>query len=119
GGQAGARVLVADGDSASLSMTEMRLAAAGFEVLTCQDGARAFDMISSEHPDVVIAETALPKLEDRKSTRLNSSHVKISYAVFCRSATRSPFPSTTLFRSRAGRRARGCSWRTATAPACP
>src|SRR5690606_40595206 len=24
-----------------------------------------------------------PVLEDRKSTRLNSSHVKISYAVFC------------------------------------
>src|SRR5690606_41692669 len=25
----------------------------------------------------------LPPVEDRKSTRLNSSHVKISYAVFC------------------------------------
>src|SRR5690606_39459968 len=25
----------------------------------------------------------LPPLTDRKSTRLNSSHVKISYAVFC------------------------------------
>src|SRR5207302_3456520 len=25
----------------------------------------------------------LPEQEDRKSTRLNSSHVKISYAVFC------------------------------------
>src|SRR5207302_10481089 len=25
----------------------------------------------------------LPDVEDRKSTRLNSSHVKISYAVFC------------------------------------
>src|SRR5699024_11624884 len=25
----------------------------------------------------------LPKLKDRKSTRLNSSHVWISYAVFC------------------------------------
>src|SRR5437868_7941539 len=24
-----------------------------------------------------------PRLEDRKSTRLNSSHVSISYAVFC------------------------------------
>src|SRR5690606_30123395 len=40
---------------------------------------------------------------DRKSTRLNSSHVKISYAVFC--LTRPPlrstlFPYTTLFRSR-------------------
>src|SRR5690606_40001897 len=31
-------------------------------------------------PDGVERET---ELEDRKSTRLNSSHVKISYAVFC------------------------------------
>src|SRR5690606_19572918 len=40
---------------------------------------------------------------DRKSTRLNSSHVKISYAVFClniRPLPSSPlFPYTTLFRS--------------------
>src|SRR5690242_10040382 len=40
--------------------------------------------------------------EDRKSTRLNSSHMSISYAVFC--LTRPPprptlFPYTTLFRS--------------------
>src|SRR5207249_643931 len=42
---------------------------------------------------------------DRKSTRLNSSHVSISYAVFC--LIRPPpgstlFPYTTLFRSRGG-----------------
>src|SRR5690606_8492665 len=30
-----------------------------------------------------LVEIAYPVLEDRKSTRLNSSHVKISYAVFC------------------------------------
>src|SRR3712207_8780102 len=32
-----------------------------------------------------VGETALPSadLEDRKSTRLNSSHANISYAVFC------------------------------------
>src|SRR5690606_32394957 len=40
---------------------------------------------------------------DRKSTRLNSSHVKISYAVFCLnillSSTSTLFPYTTLFRS--------------------
>src|SRR5699024_12615053 len=29
------------------------------------------------------AETLLSLIEDRKSTRLNSSHVSISYAVFC------------------------------------
>src|SRR5699024_12639837 len=28
-------------------------------------------------------ENELPALQDRKSTRLNSSHVSISYAVFC------------------------------------
>src|SRR5690349_9065728 len=39
-------------------------------------------------------------LEDRKSTRLNSSHVEISYAVFCPRPPRSTlFPYTTLFRS--------------------
>src|SRR5436309_11043889 len=32
------------------------------------------------HPDVPVAP---PEGRDRKSTRLNSSHVKISYAVFC------------------------------------
>src|SRR5690606_41651681 len=30
-----------------------------------------------------VIHTTLPPLKDRKSTRLNSSHVKISYAVFC------------------------------------
>src|SRR5690349_693795 len=42
--------------------------------------------------------------KDRKSTRLNSSHVEISYAVFCLKMYPSPatstlFPYTTLFRS--------------------
>src|SRR5690606_22619800 len=33
--------------------------------------------------DVRVCELAVQISEDRKSTRLNSSHVKISYAVFC------------------------------------
>src|SRR5690554_697648 len=39
-----------------------------------------------DNPARYIGEVALfvlPDLEDRKSTRLNSSHVRISYAVFC------------------------------------
>src|SRR5690606_36981377 len=41
------------------------------------------------HPfDLIVAEGfpepfLVPQARDRKSTRLNSSHVKISYAVFC------------------------------------
>src|SRR5438876_235999 len=44
---------------------------------------------------------ALDRLGDRKSTRLNSSHPSISYAVFCpRPPSATLFPYTTLFRSR-------------------
>src|SRR5690606_41775587 len=33
--------------------------------------------------DLALIGAGLRRFEDRKSTRLNSSHVKISYAVFC------------------------------------
>src|SRR5690606_42127835 len=32
---------------------------------------------------VTVAQLGIGQIADRKSTRLNSSHVKISYAVFC------------------------------------
>src|SRR5690349_23793961 len=35
---------------------------------------------------------------DRKSTRLNSSHVEISYAVFCLKKKKSNKPQTTLYK---------------------
>src|SRR5690242_2669760 len=50
-------------------------------------------------------------ISDRKSTRLNSSHMSISYAVFCliRPPPRSTlFPYTTLFRSRLNARTSSC-----------
>src|SRR5215471_8074158 len=54
-----------------------------------------------------------PAPRDRKSTRLNSSHVEISYAVFClkkkKSARTRLTRSTTKKRWRIRRRAGGCS----------
>src|SRR3989442_11027150 len=57
---------------------------------------------SQTHPDfvvihprrgVLILETKDWRLEtDRKSTRLNSSHVRISYAVFCLKKNKQPLP---------------------------
>src|SRR5207253_5236661 len=35
------------------------------------------------YPGLLVAVTAVGAVGDRKSTRLNSSHVAISYAVFC------------------------------------
>ncbi|RMG17743.1 MAG: response regulator [Planctomycetota bacterium] len=62
-GTTGAKVLVIDGEASSLSVMEMRLQSAGFQVLTANNGAKGFEMIGSERPDVVIADTVLPKLD--------------------------------------------------------
>src|SRR5690606_39866716 len=54
--------------------------AAGLAVALVGSGARAA-WVGCAVAAVVVA--AAHRAEDRKSTRLNSSHVKISYAVFC------------------------------------
>src|SRR2546430_13504340 len=54
---------------------------------SCADGARALE--AQRHVELFLSHeraggaTEKNRLEDRKSTRLNSSHSQISYAVFC------------------------------------
>src|SRR5690349_21885755 len=51
-------------------------------VTTCPSGVDYMHLV--DHARVHIEKTYSPhRREDRKSTRLNSSHVEISYAVFC------------------------------------
>src|SRR5688572_32751340 len=47
--------------------------------------AESADILSGEHQKVVLPDLSAgcSMAEDRKSTRLNSSHSQISYAVFC------------------------------------
>src|SRR3712207_9023990 len=40
-------------------------------------------IITGMNDDTVVPQHALQFIKDRKSTRLNSSHANISYAVFC------------------------------------
>src|SRR5690606_39852346 len=42
-----------------------------------------FALAEAHYRQAVALDTTNAKASDRKSTRLNSSHVKISYAVFC------------------------------------
>src|SRR3712207_7462773 len=42
-----------------------------------------FPLLLAGTSDAESMADALPQLQDRKSTRLNSSHANISYAVFC------------------------------------
>src|SRR5256885_9241422 len=74
----------------------------GFEVVgQAGDATRLLDLVRDTDPDLAIVDIRMPPShttegldaasgcrlspgrEDRKSTRLNSSHLVISYAVFC------------------------------------
>src|SRR5690554_7341258 len=46
-------------------------------------GGTAISSSLASWPSPTTATVTVPPLTDRKSTRLNSSHVRISYAVFC------------------------------------
>src|SRR5690606_41644012 len=66
-----------------------RIAGIGFLQVLLRDGPRSPARNAKLDVEIVfgvadvVVQVLLAHLEDRKSTRLNSSHVKISYAVFC------------------------------------
>src|SRR5690606_40007135 len=63
---------------AALERLEVAFVAKERQEFTARGGPQVWMAQISER-----AQTLYPRLQDRKSTRLNSSHVKISYAVFC------------------------------------
>src|SRR5436309_9457053 len=67
--------------------------------------ARTLGLAYLRSEQLAQAETAFRKIVDRKSTRLNSSHVKISYAVFCLKEQKAPDGA------RAGELERALEWR--------
>src|SRR5699024_12770964 len=72
-------------------------------IVTAGSVAEALDVFQRELPDMAVLDVMLPdgdgfrlfqklreksRIPDRKSTRLNSSHVSSSYAVFCLKKTK-------------------------------
>src|SRR5437773_8243266 len=44
---------------------------------------KGFGVADEQYQKVILGRLHVPQARDRKSTRLNSSHITISYAVFC------------------------------------
>src|SRR6266704_4370584 len=55
---------------------------AAMSTMITRSATRVFESLGLHHPGIIIMEGREANV-DRKSTRLNSSHVSISYAVFC------------------------------------
>src|SRR5690606_2675234 len=91
----GLDVVQADGARASVNLETDIAEVAALEILKVagakwmgvEGGPSTIQVISDDTTDDELMATLLDRFtaatRDRKSTRLNSSHVKISYAVFC------------------------------------
>src|SRR5438034_6144859 len=86
------RVLVVDDYPDAREMYSEYLEFSGFDVIQAVNGIEALQRAVDAAPDIILMDLSLPvmdgweatrRLKDRKSTRLNSSHTVISYAVFC------------------------------------
>src|SRR5258708_12287240 len=77
------KIMVVDDSPTERAFMEGVLKKRGYEVLLVDSGEAAIERSKSEQPDLIL---------DRKSTRLNSSHQIISYAVFCLKKKKKPPP---------------------------
>ena len=57
------RVLAVDDEPDVLRLVEIRLKKAGFEVLTARDGEEGLNKAIAEHPDVVLMDVMMPKMD--------------------------------------------------------
>src|SRR5690625_6835903 len=77
------KIMVVEDDPKISAYLQSYIAKYNYEVVEVRDFEHIIDLFQDEAPDLVLLDINLPYYEDRKSTRLNSSHVAISYAVFC------------------------------------
>src|SRR5580698_9655246 len=86
-------ILCVDDNEQILSVRTYLLTTRGYRVVCLQSAREALDYIEQSVPgniDLLLCDLLMPQMDgnelvrrDRKSTRLNSSHMSISYAVFC------------------------------------
>ena len=56
----GKKVLVVDDEIHIVHVVAIKLRNNGYEVITAQDGAEAFDLVLSEKPDIVVTDYQMP-----------------------------------------------------------
>jgi DNA-binding response OmpR family regulator len=57
------KILLVDDEPAVRMMVARRLQSEGYKVVTAEDGERALAMAESEHPDVILLDIMLPKMD--------------------------------------------------------
>src|SRR3989442_6222242 len=78
-------VVIVDDEVPLRRVLERSLSREGYRVVTAGSAEAAYALLATEQANALLLDIHLPTMSglDRKSTRLNSSHVRISYAGFC------------------------------------
>ena len=68
-----ALILVADDNPANVDILSARLTAAGYAVITAEDGEAAIRRARSDRPDLILLDIMMPKLDGLAVARLLKS----------------------------------------------
>ncbi len=80
-----AKILVIDDETQLIEMVQMRLEAAGYEVVTASDGQEGLDKAKSIEPDLILCDVMMPKMDGYKVCGLlknDSRYSKIPLILF-------------------------------------
>ncbi len=83
------KILLIDDDRITLTMLEMSLSRHNYQVLKAEDGAKGFEIASSQKPDVVLCDMLIPKLHGlelcqniKKDPQLKETKIVLMTAVY-------------------------------------
>ncbi len=65
-----AKILVVDDEKDTVSALSVRLKVSGYDVIAAYDGLEALEKARAEHPDAILLDVMLPKLDGYKVCRI-------------------------------------------------
>ena len=72
------KILVVDDEAAVRRILTMRLAMAGYEVVSAADGEEALEMFASETPDLMVLDVMLPRLTGFEVLKWIRAHERLA-----------------------------------------
>ena len=63
------RILVVDDEKHIVRLVQLNLERAGYEVITAYDGLEALEKVQSEHPDMIVLDVMMPRLDGFETLR--------------------------------------------------
>ena len=72
------KILLIDDETQLVDMVQMRLEAAGYEVVVANDGQEGLDKAKSENPDLIMCDVMMPKVDGYKVCGLLKNDARYS-----------------------------------------